>query len=193
MRGHAREHQPVQSHVQVSKLDTFKTNFINVKVRISPPLQYMFACLLFTDTLSYSAPCSTRARQSSQHTLSGKMPEFLSVWWSGRSICLTADRLLCLSAYLTGCPLSTCHVCFGILYLLALQPCSSVCFSSYFYVCLPTSPPLCPPVCLARCLATHRDWHLTMQQERVTEVCNSLLWRSLKHDWQDKRLTHLGE
>lgn len=64
---------------------------------------------------------------------------------AGKSICLTADRLLCLSAYLTGCLLSTRSVCFGILYLLALQ----LCFSFQFYVRLPASPPFCPPLCLA--------------------------------------------
>lgn len=64
---------------------------------------------------------------------------------AGKNICLTADRLLCLSAYLTGCLLSTRSICFGILYLLALQPCFSVfffsvlCLSAYISTFLPTS------------------------------------------------------
>lgn len=81
-------------------------------------------------------------------------------------------------------------VCFGIPCLLALQPCFSVFL--FFYVSLSLSPPLCPPVCLPLCLANHRDWHLTLQQNHVTEVCNGLVWRSLKHDWQDKQVTCFG-
>lgn len=81
-----------------------------------------------------------------EHTLPGKMPEFLtvlSVCCSGKSICLIADRLLCLSAYLTGCLLSTHRACFDILVLLALQPCFSVffspqfCLSAYIFTSLP--------------------------------------------------------
>lgn len=74
-------------------------------------------------------------------------------------------------------------------------PCNHVllCFSLHFYVCLPTCRPLWLPVCRALCRATHRDWHLTMQQQWVKEEGNGLLWRSFKHDWQDNQLTRLGE
>ena len=89
---------------------------------------------------------------------------YLHIW-------LAVSCLLAVHVLVSSCGLPCNHV--------------SLCFSLHFYVCLPTCPPLRLPVCWALCRATHRDWHLTMQQEWVKEVGYGLLWRSLKHDWQD--------
>lgn len=99
------------------------------------------------------------------------------------------------SVYLHIWPPVSCLLAVHVLVFSPCLPCNyvSVCFSTQFYVCLPTPPPPCPHVCWSPCLATHRDWHLTMQQEWVTEGRNSLVWRSFKHNWQDNRLTRLGE
>lgn len=120
---------------------------------------YLPVFVLFLESLSFFCPHITylhlsKPQYDSQHTLTGKMPEFLTICLlPGKSICLTADRFLCLSAYLTGCLLSTRRVCFGILFLLALQPCFSVFSSSV--LCLSAYMSTSLPACLLGSVSSH--------------------------------------
>lgn len=157
----------------------------NITLSISVPLLVSFVL---------TAPiCISVSHSMMKHALLGKKPEFLTIcllsWQDYLSDCQQASLFICISDWLS--PIYS--PCMFLVFSSCL-PCNHVSvffFLLTFNVCLPTSSPLCPHVCWALCLATHWDWHLTMQQERVTG--NSLLWRSLKHDWQYNQHIQLGE
>lgn len=134
------------------------------------PLFFGHECLVFPHSIYLNL--SEPHWQSTQHTLSGIMPAFLSVCsLSGRSICLNAVRLLSISAYLTGC-----LVCFPFLVFSTGLPCIHVFiwFFSKLYVRLPNSPPLCPPVCVWLCVRPPTETDApTIQQEHALEVRNN--------------------
>lgn len=173
-----------------------KINFLNTIVSINPPL-HVFCCFCplcsssaLTALIYISVSHSMTKRPTRPTWQSACISNYLSAGLARVFVWVPAGFSIYLHIWLAVSCLLTVHV----LVFSSRSPRNhvSLCFPPHF-LCLSAYISTSPPACLAPCLATHRDWHLTTQQERATEVRNSLLWRSLKHDWQDKRLTLLGE
>ena len=97
---------------------------------------------------------------------------------------LMADRLLCLSAYPTGCLLPACCMCFGILHWLALHPCFSVSF--LWVLCLSAYVSTSLPTCLFGSVSSHPP---RLTPDNATWACNRGLQQYSMKVTKKKRVT----